>query len=94
MSTFIADYATSYVRVRGPQRSSLADTLRRAGAEVSTHDDELRVTGLDTSAVGEVVFRAGLDLHELTLVRSSLEDAFMSLTADSVDYRAKEGVAA
>lgn len=42
--------------------------------------------GLDAPAVGELVGRSGLLLHELTLVRSSLEDAFMTLTADSVEY--------
>jgi ABC-2 type transport system ATP-binding protein len=30
-------------------------------------------------------------LHELTVVRASLEAAFMELTADSVEYRAGEG---
>ena len=44
--------------------------------------------GLDAAAVGELVGRSGLLLHELTLVRSSLEDAFMTLTADSVEYHA------
>jgi ABC-2 type transport system ATP-binding protein len=60
------------------------------GADVATHGEELHVTGLDVSAVGDAAFRAGLVVHELTLIRSSLEDAFMSLTSDSVEYRAKE----
>jgi ABC-2 type transport system ATP-binding protein len=90
MTSFIADYATSYVRVRGPQLAALAEALRRVGADVGTHGEELHVTGLDVSAVGDAAFRAGLVVHELTLVRSSLEDAFMSLTSDSVEYRAKE----
>ncbi len=42
--------------------------------------------GLDAAAIGELVGKNGLYLHELTLVRSSLEDAFMTLTADSVEY--------
>ena len=46
------------------------------------------MTGPDAAAVGELVGGAGLVLHELTLVRSSLEDAFMTLTADSVEYHA------
>jgi len=50
--------------------------------------DELRVQGLDAPAIGELVGKNGLYLHELTLVRSSLEDAFMTLTADSVEYHA------
>jgi ABC-2 type transport system ATP-binding protein len=89
MSDFIADHAASYVRVRSPQRGEVAELLRRQGLDVAAHeDDELRVQGLDAAAIGELVGKNGLYLHELTLVRSSLEDAFMTLTADSVEYHA------
>ena len=88
MADFIADHAASYVRVRSPQRGEVAETLRRHGLDVAAHDDELRVQGLDAAGIGELVGRNGLYLHELTLVRSSLEDAFMTLTADSVEYHA------
>ena len=88
MSEFIAEHATSYVRVASPQRGEVADLLRRQGLEVAAHDGELRVQGLDAAAIGELVGTSGLLLHELTLVRSSLEDAFMTLTADSVEYSA------
>src|SRR5687767_4500449 len=88
-SEFIADHASSYVRVLSPQRGEVADILRRQGLDVAVHeDDELRVQGLDAAAIGELVGKNGLYLHELTLVRSSLEDAFMTLTADSVEYHA------
>ena len=43
---------------------------------------------LGYTSIGEIVGEQGLYLHELTLVRSSLEDAFMTLTASSVEYRA------
>jgi ABC-2 type transport system ATP-binding protein len=88
MSEFIADHAASFVRVRSPQRTEVADLLRRQGLDVAVGDDELRVQGLDAAAIGELVGTNGLYLHELTLVRSSLEDAFMTLTADSVEYSA------
>jgi ABC-2 type transport system ATP-binding protein len=89
MSDFIADHASSYVRVRSPQRGEVADVLRRHGLDVTAHDDdELRVQGLDAPSIGELVGKNGLYLHELTLVRSSLEDAFMTLTAASVEYHA------
>src|SRR5512133_2505071 len=86
MTGFIADHAASFVRVRSPQRREVADLLRRQGLDVAVQDDELRVLGLDAAAIGELVGKNGLYLHELTLVRSSLEDAFMTLTADSVEY--------
>ena len=44
--------------------------------------------GWTPPAIGDLVGKSGLLLHELTLVRSSLEDAFMTLTADSVEYAA------
>jgi ABC-2 type transport system ATP-binding protein len=95
MSDFIAEHATSYVRVRSPQRGETADLLLRHGLDVAVHeDDELRVQGLDAAAIGELVGTSGLHLHELTLVRSSLEDAFMALTADSVEYSAHDAAAA
>jgi ABC-2 type transport system ATP-binding protein len=88
MSQFIAEHAASHVRVRSPHRGEVADLLVRQGLDVTVHDEELRVEGLDAPAIGELVGTNGLYLHELTLVRSSLEDAFMSLTADSVEYSA------
>jgi ABC-2 type transport system ATP-binding protein len=85
---FIAEHAASYVRVRTPQRADVADLLRGHGLEVAVVDDELRVQGLDAAGVGELVGDKGLYQHELTLVRSSLEDAFMTLTASAVEYSA------
>ncbi len=85
---FIATHAASYVRARTPQPGALADVLRRSGAEVTRDGDELHVRGADAPAVGELAAGAGLVLHELGLVSSSLEDAFMTLTAGSVEYAA------
>jgi ABC-2 type transport system ATP-binding protein len=86
MPDFIARHAASYVRVRSPRPGEVADLLRRSGLDVVRAGDELRVQGLDAAGVGELVGRAGLYLHELTLVSSSLEDAFMTLTAGAVEY--------
>ena len=94
MSAFIADHAASYVRVNGPDITGIADAMSRLGADVTPDGAGLHIQGADTATIGDTAFRAGLVLHELTLVRSSLEDAFMTLTSDSVDYRAKEEVAA
>jgi ABC-2 type transport system ATP-binding protein len=92
MPDFIAGHASSYVRVQSPQRGEVADLLRRHGLDVAVHEEELRVQGLDAPAIGELVGTSGFYLHELTLVRSSLEDAFMTLTADSVEYSASTPV--
>lgn len=90
MPDFIAEHAASYVRVRSPQRAEVAELLRRDGLEVTAVDEELRVQGRDAAAIGELVGRQGHLLHELTLVSSSLEDAFMTLTAASVEYTARD----
>ena len=89
MQQFMVDHAASYVRVRAPQSTEVEALLVGRGLDVSRADGELRVQGLDVPAVGELIGSHGLLLHELTLVRSSLEDAFMTLTADSVVYHAK-----
>ncbi|MFQ1000419.1 ABC transporter ATP-binding protein [Modestobacter sp. SSW1-42] len=88
MAAFIADHATSYVRVRSPRTADAATLLRAEGLDVDVHGTELRVQGRDAAGIGDLLGGAGVHLHELTLVRSSLEDAFMTLTADSVEYTA------
>ena len=52
------------------------------------------MTGVDGEAIGELARRHGLALYELTPVRASLEEAFMELTRDEVEYRALAEVAA
>lgn len=89
MQQFMADHAATYVRVKAPQSTDVEALLVGRGLDVNRTGDELRVQGLDAPAVGELIGTHGLLLHELTLVRSSLEDAFMALTADSVEYHAK-----
>ena len=88
MNDFMADHATSYVRVKAPALTDAESLLAGRSLDVQRVDGELRIVGLDAPAVGELLGGAGLVLHELTLVRASLEDAFMTLTADSVEYHA------
>jgi ABC-2 type transport system ATP-binding protein len=45
------------------------------------------VSGLSAAEVGDMARSLGVALHELTTVRASLEDAFMELTDDAVEYR-------
>ncbi len=87
MQRFLTDHATSFVRVKSPALPAVATLLDRAGLDVDPVDDALHVTGLDAAGIGDLLGREGHVLHELTLVQSSLEDAFMRLTADSVEYR-------
>jgi ABC-2 type transport system ATP-binding protein len=85
---FIAEHAASFVTVRSPQAGLLAEVLRRSGADVTRDGDQLRVQGVDAATTGELAAGAGVVLHALGLVTSSLEEAFMTLTAGSVEYAA------
>ena len=79
------------VHVSSPQARELAAALGRIdGAEVKLADDrdELDVRGVPVARVGEVAAERGVVLHELIARQVSLEDAYMQLTGDSVQYRA------
>jgi hypothetical protein len=54
---------------------------------VTGADGALVVSGMVAARIGDLAFEHGVRLHELTVVRASLEAAFMELTADSVEYR-------
>src|SRR5919107_3408836 len=77
------------VRVRSPRAGELAAALAADGATVTSLEaGMLEVSGTTAEHVGEVAFRNGLLLHELSPRRASLEEAYMSLTQDAVEYRA------
>jgi ABC-2 type transport system ATP-binding protein len=79
----------SAVRVRSPMASLLARALERAGARIDVlADGALWVEGMDVVQVGDVAFLSGLRVHELTQVNESLEEAYLALTEDEVEYRA------
>ncbi len=76
------------VRVVTPHVERFVAAVRRAGGEVDLVPDEsVAVRGMTSASVGELIARECLVVHELTPVRASLEDAFMELTRDAVEYR-------
>ncbi len=92
VADFIRSGSGNYVRVRSPQRDELVRLLATAGAKATVQDDgALSVTGTDCERIGELAGEHQVVLHELSSQRSSLEDAFMELTRDSVDFRAGGG---
>ena len=77
------------VRVRSPQAEQFTWTLAANGAKVDrAPDGTLSVTGLEPARIGELATADRITLHELTVQQASLEEAFMELTEDSVNYRA------
>jgi ABC-2 type transport system ATP-binding protein len=76
------------VRLVTPEATAFATALTVAGATVSDGGGgALTVEGLSASEIGDLAFRDGVRIHELTPVAASLEDAFMELTQDEVEYR-------
>jgi ABC-2 type transport system ATP-binding protein len=89
MTDFIAKNSVSYVRVRSPQLGELAPKLGLRGWRVEQQPDgSAHVYDAEPAQIGDVAGSEGLWLHELTLVQSSLEEAFMRLTANAVEYHA------
>jgi ABC-2 type transport system ATP-binding protein len=87
-AAFIEQSSEGSVLVRSPDARALAPLLERQGATVSTNADVLTARHLPAPRIGELAAQQGFVLHELTPQRASLEEAFMELTRDSVEYRA------
>ena len=88
MKQFIDENSSSHVVVRTPTPEQLSDVLVSSGFDVRPGESGLEVHGTTTDASGDVAGTAGVHLHELRAVHASLEDAFMRLTADAVQYHA------
>ncbi len=89
MSQFIAQASTNVVVLRSPQASELARAL--AGPDVtvtSTERDLLEVTGLSAAQIGDQARDLGISLHELSPRQASLEQAFMEMTRDEIEFHA------
>ena len=89
VAEFIAANSQQTVRVRTPQPDLLAKLATAAGARISDDGDgSMVITGLDASRVGDLAYDIAVRLHELSPVPASLEEAFMELTAASVQFHA------
>jgi ABC-2 type transport system ATP-binding protein len=95
---FIARSSDRSVLVRTPDPARLAELITAAGGQVtidgqagpggvggSGPPEALAVTGLVAPRIGELAASAGLVLHELT-PRASLEEAFLEVTSDSLEF--------
>ncbi len=96
---FIERSSEKYVLVRSPEAARLADLVAAAGGKAEAQDEggrqdaALRVTGMDAPQVGEIAAAERIVLHELTPRLASLEEAYMELTADSLEYGVPASVA-
>jgi len=89
IAEFVGRATVRAARVVTPEASKLSAVLVSAGGVVTADGSEvLEVSGLPTSRIGELALSASVVLHELTPMHASLEEAYMELTADSVEYAA------
>jgi ABC-2 type transport system ATP-binding protein len=79
--------AQRFVRVRSPQLDALVAALDAAGATVTVEDDgSASVRSMDAAAIGDVAAEVHAVVHELSPQSASLEEAYMELTEDSIEY--------
>jgi ABC-2 type transport system ATP-binding protein len=84
---FIAQSTSQFVRVRSPRSDDLARLLSTEDVQVTIENDgALSVSGISAADIGELAGTSGIYLHELSPQMASLEDAFMELTRDSVEF--------
>jgi ABC-2 type transport system ATP-binding protein len=88
VAEFVEKHADRWVRVAGPDLSSLLAALGSAGTEVSLAADGrvAEIRGIEMAQLGELAGQHGTVLHELSLQTGSLEDAYLKATAGSVEY--------
>ncbi len=91
---FIAQASQHTVTVRTPDPARLRELLQGPDTTVTTADFEqpevLEVGGLTAEHIGTIAWQHRIAIFELTVQQASLEEAFMTLTSDSVEYRSTE----
>ncbi|MEV5575198.1 ATP-binding cassette domain-containing protein [Spirillospora sp. NPDC052269] len=94
LDDFVEAGSERSVLVRTPAAAEFAETLRTGGADVRPDEDgALIVSGMDSLEIGRMAAVGEVPLAELTPRRASLEEAFMRLTQDALEYDVTEGAA-
>ena len=90
-SEFLSAASGNVVRVRSPQAAELQRLLVAPGVDVEALEPGyVEVRGLTAVQIGDVAAANGFALHELTPQQASLEEAFMDLTREDIEFRAAE----
>jgi len=89
VEAFVREASSNVVRVRTPDASRLMEALAADGVTVSIDGglDVLQVAGLSAEQVGQTALANQVLLYELTPEQASLEDAFMRMTRDAVEFQ-------
>jgi ABC-2 type transport system ATP-binding protein len=95
VQAFIAANSQLTVRVRTPQQDQLSKLVAAVGGTIrDSGDGAVVVSGLGVAEIGDLAYENSVRLHELSPIHASLEQAFMDLTASSVQFHAGVPVAA
>jgi len=95
VAELIAAASGDRVSLRTTAQQDAIGALTRAGATVAASDrDTLTVSGLTSERVVAVLSGAGVPFSEISAHRATLEEAYMELTRDAVEYRAAESAGA
>lgn len=91
LADIVRDWTISTVRVRSPRAADLAAAVMGDAVTV-THleGDLLQIEGRAASDIGDLAAARGIALHELTPTSGTLEDAYLRLTGDDVEYKTKD----
>jgi ABC-2 type transport system ATP-binding protein len=90
---FISRNSRSFILIRTPEPERARDVLAAAGIGIETAPDgALEAVGTTLEDVGALIARNQIVVYEISPRSASLEEAFMRLTADAVDHRAKQEV--
>jgi ABC-2 type transport system ATP-binding protein len=88
VTELVAGAGRQAVRVRTDRAAELAQLLARSGATIASDEaGVLEIAGVEAGDIAASAVAAGIVLSELTPLTTSLEDAYMALTDDAVEYR-------
>jgi ABC-2 type transport system ATP-binding protein len=94
LAEFTQRSSGGHVLVVSPQRHSLVPLLEAAGATVDVGPDAMTVIGIEAPRIGQIAAANGIELHELSPRRATLEAAFMELTEGTLEYQATKAATA
>ena len=91
VSQLVSEWTSTRIRLRSPRLAELIPLISGVGIEITqTEPGAADLVGALPEAVGDAAAAAGIPIHELSPQSGSLEDAYLALTGESVEYKSKE----
>ncbi|QKJ21277.1 ABC transporter ATP-binding protein [Microbacterium hominis] len=94
VAAFTAEAASGAVTVKTNDNERLTQLIAAEGGSATPAGDTLTVEGIPGPRIAQLAVGAGLDLHTLVSSAATLEEAYLRLTADAVEYHATDASAA